>query len=94
MKGGWKKRLLMVVSVLMIIGVTVLLGGIFRTISTEEGRIAYAREAAKIIRPLDPVARESSTCFIPRKNIAFLNCVTKISILHLLCFLKDNTDAR
>lgn len=28
-------------------------------LSTEEGRIAYAREAAKIIRPLDPVARES-----------------------------------
>ena len=43
MKGGWKKRLLMVVSVLMIIGVTVLLGGIFRTISTEEGRIAFRR---------------------------------------------------
>lgn len=43
MKGGWKKRLLMVVSVLMVIGVTVLLGGIFRTISTEEGRIAFRR---------------------------------------------------
>ena len=29
-------------------------------LSTEEGRIAYAREAAKVIRPLDPVARESA----------------------------------